>query len=404
MSTSLDIENKKWEKNLFYLYGFSFFQVFLVSIPVIVPYWKELGLSLKEIFALQGIFGVTLLICDIPAGYLADLFGRKKTLVIGSTISALGFQLLWMGNHFYHFVVYEIILGIGLSLQSGCDVAILYQSMENLKLVGGKAKYLGRRVLAMQVGEGIASLLGGALALGSLKWPMIANAVTPWFGVVFASLLYESHSQKLSKESHAENFKMIRKALFGHSKLLTFLIIAYVFYSFATYCAVWTLQPYWEKMGLPFWAYGVLWSINCFLIGFVGQWAHQIEKWLGSTWSVLMIAVTPIIGYLGMGQVGGWWGLAFMAFFPLCRGLNMVLFQDAVNSRVPQEIRATTNSIGSLGMRMLFIIFGPLLGQLIDLKGPAFALETMGYIYIIVFFVVALPLLSQRRYFVMDRN
>lgn len=72
MSTSLDIENKKWEKNLFYLYGFSFFQVFLVSIPVIVPYWKELGLSLKEIFALQGIFGVTLLICDIPAGYLAE--------------------------------------------------------------------------------------------------------------------------------------------------------------------------------------------------------------------------------------------------------------------------------------------------------------------------------------------
>lgn len=80
----------------------------------------------------------------------------------------------------------------------------------------------------------------------------------------------------------------------------------------------------------------------------------------------------------------------------------MVLFQDAVNSRVPQEIRATTNSIGSLGMRMLFVIFGPLLGQLIDFKGPAFALETMGYIYIGLFFVIAMPLLSQRRHFVIE--
>lgn len=397
-----DLNTLKWEKNLFLLYGFSFFQVFLVSIPVIVPFWKELGLTLKEIFALQGIFGMTLLICDIPAGYLADLFGRKKALVVGSVISALGFQILWLGSNFYHFVVYEIILGIGLSLQSGCDMAILYQSLENLKLAGGKAKYLGRRVLAMQVGEGIASLLGGGLALISLKMPMIANAITPWFGVIFAACLYESHSKKLAKESHIENFKMIRKALFGHSKLLTFLIIAYVFYSFATYCAVWTLQPYWEHLGLPFWAYGVLWSINCFLIGFVGQWAHKVEKWLGSAWSVAIIAVTPIIGYLGMGTFGGWLGLSFMAFFPLCRGLNMVLFQDAVNSRVPQEIRATTNSIGSLGMRVLFVIFGPLLGQLIDFKGPAFALETMGYIYIGIFFVVALPLLSQRKHFVIE--
>lgn len=94
--------------------------------------------------------------------------------------------------------------------------------------------------------------------------------------------------------------------------------------------------------------------------------------------------------------------LSFMTFSPLCRGLNMVLFQDAVNSRVPQEIRATTNSIGSLGMRMLFIIIGPLLGQLIDLKGPAHALESMGYIYVGIFFVVALPLLSQRKHFVIE--
>ncbi len=373
--------------------------MFLVAIPVVVPFWQSLGLSLQQIFTLQGVFGGTLILFDLPAGYIADLFGRKKTLVLGSLISAIGFQLLWWGTSFTHFVLYEFILGVGLSLQSGCDIAILYSSLDELKLSERKAKYLGKRILFMQMGEGIASLAGGALALISLKLPMIVNAVTPFGAVLFASLLYEGHPKRLTKESHLENFHLIRRAIFGHSRLLTLIIIAYIFYGFATYCAVWTLQPYWQQKGLNFSVFGYLWAFNCFLTGLVGHFAHRIEAALGSIGAVFVISITPILGYLGMGLCGGWLGISFMIFFPICRGLNQVLFQDAVNSRVPHEIRATANSIGSLGMRMLFLGIGPWVGHVIDKTGPAMALESIGYIYIIGFFVIALPLLGQRRFF-----
>ena len=63
--------------------------MFLVCIPVLVPFWKNLGLTISEIFLLQGIFGAVLIIFDLPAGYVADLFGRKKTMLLGSVISAL---------------------------------------------------------------------------------------------------------------------------------------------------------------------------------------------------------------------------------------------------------------------------------------------------------------------------
>lgn len=395
-----NIELEKWNGNFWKLYGFSFFQVFLVAIPVIVPFWQSKNLSLGQIFTLQAIFGGTLIIFDAPAGYMADLFGRKVALIAGTVVSLLGWQLLWWGENFWHFALYEIILGVGLSLQSGCDVAILYSSLEKLKLSGRKAKYLGRRVLSMQIGEGVASLLGGYLATMSLRLPMIVNAIVPIGTVIFASLLFEGNDKKLSHDSHFENFKMIRRALFGHSRLLTLLIVAYIFYSFATYCAIWTLQVYWQKQGLALSMFGYLWAANCFLVGIVGHYSHRIEVWLGSTATVVVIAVTPIIGYLGMGTLGGWLGISFMIFFPMCRGLNVVLFQDAVNSRVPAEIRATTNSIGSLGMRMLFLAFGPLLGFVIDQWGPAKALEFMGYVYVVGFFVVAVPLLRQRHEFV----
>ena len=84
---------KRLSSNIPKLYAYSFFQMFLVIMPVIIPFWESRRLTLKEIFTLQGIFGGALIVFDAPAGYLADLFGRKKAMVIGIIISALGFQI-----------------------------------------------------------------------------------------------------------------------------------------------------------------------------------------------------------------------------------------------------------------------------------------------------------------------
>jgi MFS family permease len=390
---------EQYQKNLIKLYAYAFFQSFLVLIPVIVPYWQNKGISLKEIFLLQAIFGFTLIIFDLPAGYMADLLGRKKMLLLGSFISALGFQILWFGETFFHFVIYEIVLGIGLSFQSGCDIAILYSSLEKLELKTRTARYLGLRITSSTLGEGVASLLGGLFALISLNFPAYMNAATAWIPFAIALTIYEPEDKKLSRDSHFKNIVLIKKALFGHSKFLTFAIFNFIFYGFATYCAVWSLQPYWKQKGIPVIYFGYLWATNSFLSAYMSRYAHAIEEKLGSTKVILIISILPVIGYLGMGLTPGLGAIVFALAFPLCRGLNQVLFQDAINSRVPAEMRATTNSIGSLGMRMLFILFGPLLGKVLDEKGPPEAMKIMGLIYLIGFFVVALPLLSQRNEF-----
>ncbi|MBC7740680.1 MAG: MFS transporter, partial [Bdellovibrionaceae bacterium] len=390
---------KKLESNVFKLSFFSFFQCFLVIIPVIVPYWQGLGLTLKEIFMLQGIFGVSLIIFDAPAGYLADIFGRKRSLVIGTIVSAVGWQVLWLGNTFSHFVIYEIILGLGLSLQSGCDIAMLYDTLDKLEMKGRKAGYLGRRLTFATVGEGVASLLGGALAAINIALPAYVNAINALIPVAVAFTIYEPQGDKLDRGSHIENFRAIGKALFGHSHLLTLAIFNFIFYGFATYCAVWSLQPYWKDRGVMIAMFGYLWAANNFAVAIVSRYAHWIEEKFGSTNVVIAISILPIIGYLGMGYIGGLWGLLFTLAFPIVRGLNQVIFQDAINSRVPADIRATTNSIGSLGIRALFVIFGPLIGHVLDVQGSSEMMKVLGYVYLVGFFVIALPLLSQRRAF-----
>lgn len=393
------MEHRKLQHNLIKLNIYAFFLAFLVVIPVIVPFFQAKGLSLKDVFLLQGIFGMALILFDVPAGYLADYLGRKKMLVLGSVISDIGYSVLNLGNSFLHFAIFEVIVGLGLSFQSGCDVAILYNTVEKLKLAGSKSRLLGQRIMSNTTGEGVASLLGGALVGFSLDLPATVNAATAWIPVLVALTIYDPPGNSLPKGSHLQNLKNISKALFGHSKMLSFVILNFIFYSFATYCAIWSLQAYWKERGIEVAHFGYLWAANSFAVALISFFTHKIEKKLGPVKVIILISLLPVIGYLGMGFSGGLIGLIFTLAFPVCRGLNQVIFQDAINSRVPAEIRATANSVGSLGMRALFVIFGPLLGFFIDKYGINEAMKLMGFIYVAGLFLVAMPLLSQRHHF-----
>jgi MFS family permease len=389
--------SKNHRANIWKLQGFAFFQMFLIIIPVIVPFWKQEGLTLTQVFQLQGLFGFCLILFDAPAGYVADLFGRKPAMVIGSIIVALGFQVLWVGHSFFDFAVYECALGLGISLQSGCDVAILYATLEKKDEGVPSAVYVGRRLMWQTLGEGTAALFGGWLALISLRTVAQAQAITSWLPVVFALWIQEPPGTRLARNSHVQNLKMIGRALFGHSRLLTLTILNFIVYGFATYCAVWCLQPYWESRGWSVSAFGYLWAANSFAIAVIASRANAIEKYLGARKTLIIIALMPILGYAILPEVGAIAGLAAILAFPVCRGLSQVFFQDAVNTRVPPEIRATTNSIGSLGTRMLFLIFGPLLGHVIETGGINRAFETMALIYIGAGLLLALPLYRELR-------
>ena len=74
---------KGLEKNLQTTLWLGFFQVFLVIMPIAVPFFQSKGLSMQDVFSLQAFFGFVVVITEVPSGYFADLFGRKRALVVG---------------------------------------------------------------------------------------------------------------------------------------------------------------------------------------------------------------------------------------------------------------------------------------------------------------------------------
>ncbi|HNX67285.1 MAG TPA: MFS transporter, partial [Bacteroidales bacterium] len=79
--------------NVFRLNIIKFSKWFSLVMPVIVPFYKDMGLSITEIMMLKSVYSIVIVALELPSGYFADVLGRKKTLIIGAFLGAIGFLI-----------------------------------------------------------------------------------------------------------------------------------------------------------------------------------------------------------------------------------------------------------------------------------------------------------------------
>jgi MFS family permease len=80
--------------NIALLYGFSFLDQFMIVIALWGPYLTTQGIGMRRFMELQAVFALVILGGEVPSGLLSDLWGRKKTLLLGATLRAVSFSLL----------------------------------------------------------------------------------------------------------------------------------------------------------------------------------------------------------------------------------------------------------------------------------------------------------------------
>ncbi len=385
-------------RNLKVLYAFSFCSLALVIIPVIVPFFATKGLSLADVFMLQSAFALSVVVFEVPSGYLADVIGRRNALILGSLFHGVGFTLLCFVDGFAGLVVFEIIVGLGISLWSGSDLSLLYDSQLALRL-SPKEKVRGVATLrgVKAVSEGVASLLAAALVLWSFDLIVFVNAVIAWFPFLLSFKLVEAPYERMQKGTPVANFKRLLMHLFYQDALLRLTTLAVIFYGLSTFYVVWLIQPYWEAKGVPLAAFGVLWALKNFTVAIAARYSAPLEDAFGPVPILIAMAVLPIVGYLGMAYDGGVIGLLLAFSFYISRGIHQVILTDAFNSRVPSSFRATANSLTGLLFRLSFIVTGPLVGYLYEWQGMQATLLVLGAASFLLFFVLLLPLLRRIR-------
>ncbi|MCP3920580.1 MAG: MFS transporter [bacterium] len=383
----------------------NFTWMFLVIMPVIVPYLRDHGLSMEEIYRLQTIFALTIVVLEVPSGYVADLLGRRRCLVAAGVLHGLALTVLAYVDGFWGFAVFELLAAVGVTLYSGTDVALLYDSLEALG-DEERTRGLGKRLFWMQTGETVAALVSGALVTVSLYAVAVGNAIVGWLPLVAALGLREVPRERFDRTSHLANFRRIHHELFRTSRLMALIMVNLVAYGLATLLAVWAFQAFWGEMKVPLVAFGFLWAAYNLTVAVVGRAAHRVESRFGTGAVVAAVGVLPIAGYGGMalcahhagaGAVWVVFGVLFGFAFQIGRGLTQVVIKDALNVRVPTELRATANSISSMGVRLAFAVLGPLLGWTIDGPGFPAAFGALAAGFGLVFMTLALALVRELR-------
>lgn len=379
--------------NIVAIYLMGFFHSFMVVIPVFVPLLQGYGLSMAQVLQTQALFALTVALLEVPSGYIADLWGRRRAILVGSLLNAVGFFSLLWADDFGDFLLYEFILGVGISLISGADLALLYDTETTLAERGegggaGASKSLSRLISVEAGASGVAGIVASLLLIhGDMDLLILVQAVAGFMPLLLGFLLVEAPRPKLHL-GHAANARAIINLLVFGKPVVLWTTLAIAAFGLLAVYVFWIYQKYWEMQGIPVTWFGYIWAMFALTVSVSARYAGALEARLGWRRLLWLAAALPLLGLLGMALASGWVGVLFGFAVQLSRGLSLTLFYDALNRRVPGEFRATVNSLVSLGVRGLFILTGPLLGWSLDRYGISSTLLTLLCVFAPVFLLV----------------
>jgi len=385
-----------YRKNIIAIYGMSFFHMFMLIVPVLVPMFQSFGLTLTEIFYIQAVYAGTIVVLEAPSGYLADVLGRRTVLIAGSVLNGLGCLWLNVADSFWTLLVFEITLGMASSLLSGADLAMLYDTDQALNQNDdGNPRAIANLGVSKSVAEGTAALLGGWLAMSSFEWLIAVQSVAAWLSFLFALRLKEPPATVLNSAGNTRpSWQELSNHVLKGDRILKLVFLALPLYTLGTVLAAWLIQPLWQSLSLSYGWFGILWCGQSLLVAMGSRFGYQIEARHGPAMALSLIGILPILGALGAALIDGMGAavVSFTLFFN--RGLYQVILVNALNRRVPSRIRATINSLNSLLFRLGFMVTGPIIGFVAQSEGIQLAMTMLAGYSVLVLVMVTLPLIS----------
>ena len=334
---------------------------FMIIMPIIVLFFEEHGLSLTQIMILQATYSFTVALFEIPSGFFADIYGRRLSLFYGSIFIFIGYLIFSFFSGFNEFFVAEIFLGIGGSLVSGADSAIIYDTLLELKEDEDYTKIEGRNYAIGNVSEGIAGVLGGFLALTSLDLPVYIQTFVMFFSIPISySLIEPKSSYKLAKSLNS--ILIIVKETFLHNNKLKWYIIYSSAMGIGTLSIAWFVQPFLIELQTPLVYYGIIWASLNIIAGITSYYSYLFNN----NNLLIYISLLMIISFICLGLNITIYGLIFIVLIYIIRGVITPNLRNLININSTSEKRATVLSLRSFMIRISFAIIAPILGYITD--------------------------------------
>ena len=367
--------------NLWKIYIYRFLSEFYLIVPILIPYYESNHLNSTQIFTIQASYALSVLILEIPSGYLADVIGRKKTLILGAFFLPVGIAVYAFTGSFYTFILAEFIVAVGNSMRSGCDSAFIYDTLIQLKEESEYKKFEGRSMFYTRLGTGLSSVGGGLFALLSLHLPFYINIGTSLFMLPLAISLIEPKRKKLEASNPLTDILRICRFCLSHGQLRRLMLFAALVMS-TNIIGVWAYFLYYRSLGISIGYFGIIFAAFQLSSAFGSRNAHSLEKSIGKKPSYLILMlIAPTFLLLGLFQTILLIPLILLNAFLWGTAMPMIL--NDLNRLIKSEVRATIISVAHMVGSLSYVVLAPLFGKVVDTTSLSNAFLILGAYFII---------------------
>jgi MFS family permease len=366
------------KRNIPLLYLIKVAKWFMLYIPVIYLFYEENNFKVTELFLLHAIYSIVIAFLEVPSGYFADVFGRKLSLVIGALFGTIGFGVYSFSYGLAGFIAAEVLLGIGQSLFSGADSAILYDTLLSENKEKQYMKYEGRITATGNIAEALAGLLVSILAFEVIRNNFYIQTGITFIAFIASVFLIEPDTFSQKRRAGYRDIFEIVKITFHRNKKLRNMVFFSSVIGFASLTMAWFSQPVFLEAGLEKKYFGFAAVVLNGIVALGSILSLRVKNWLSFKGLLFFISFPLSLGYLAIA-----FKLSFYAFIPMIlfyfvRGTAHPALKYYINIYTTSDKRATVLSLRSLLIRIIYSSMAPLLGVMTDKISLEIALTACG--------------------------
>jgi len=358
--------NTVWK---YYLFVF-FHNLFFIS-ALLVPFFTEWGgISLAKAQFLQSWFMFWIFVLEIPTGAIADYFGRKYSIALGSfmvTIAALVYGSI---PKFEVFLLGEFIFAISSALISGADQALLYDALKEVNREEESKKVFGRansiRLLGLLTAAPLGAFIGQKIGI---NYTMLFSSI-PFFISALIALTIKEPKVGIKISESLRYLDVVKQGFlyFLKHKALRALAVDGIIIASSAYFVIWLYQALLIKLNVPILYFGYF---QTFLI--------LMEMLVSSNFGFFDKAFKSPSRYLTLTTCATSLTFIFVAIYPsiisivvliiFAGGFGYTRFEYVsalMNKLIDSEKRATVVSSINMFRRFALILLNPLVGFISD--------------------------------------
>jgi MFS family permease len=360
--------NKKLRRNISASYVYNFLLQLDITSAIWVLYLAFKGMSLIQIGILESIYHITGLLFELPTGAIADIYGKKFSVVVGRILSVIACILMITSSSFWGFALAFALGSAAGSLNSGAAEALVYDSLKELGEEDRYKKIWGNLAFVMSIAQGIAVLLGGILADRRFLYAYLAGLIIQAAALTASLRFTEPPVHSVGVEQYEnpllKQVKISMKVLKGR-RIVLYLIMFSALVGSLQVTVFYYSQKYFSDISYSKTLIAVICAFSSLIEAVSSKYAYKFEKQLKLKGTLITIASVNILSLMGLAFIRSM-AVLFFLLTSVTGGLGFTIFSDYINSRIPSEYRATILSFDGLCFSMFMICIFPLFGLLAE--------------------------------------